>query len=343
MSRMDQTDRPAVAVVIVNYNRRDWLADCLRSVLAQSVQADEVIVVDNGSTDGSAEMAQENFGDRVKLVRLDENRGFAGGNNAGAQASAAQWLALLNNDAAADPDWLSWMLAEARPGVGMIACRILRAEDRDLLDNLGVGLWPDGMSRGERRLERDDGSSGAAALLPSGCAMMIRREAFEAAGGFDEDFFCYSEDTDLGLKARLLGWRTAVADRATVYHRGGGGTLGVVSAQKIYLVERNRIAVLLRYFPWRSILSSPLWTAARYLGLGRELLRGRGQTGPGAGLIAGLAALFRAYAHGLARAGRDLRARREWRRRSPLGRELVALWLREHRLSWQSLVRLGPR
>ena len=340
-----------VAVIVVSWNRRELLLDCLDSLMRQTLPPAEVIVVDNGSTDGSAQAVERLFGvgapAPLRVIRSDINLGFAAGNNLGAAAATAPWLALLNNDAAADPRWLEEMMKAAGPRAGLIACRLLRAERRDLLDNAGVRLWFDGMSRGAFHYFRDAEVQEPEALLPSGAAMMVRREAFEAVGGFDESFFAYSEDTDLGIRVRLAGWGCAWADRAYVYHRGGGGTLGVVSLRKIYLVERNRLRILLRYYPgWLLVLGIPL-AKLRHAALAGAMLRGAirrpktknpnrdGGAGQGMSVGAGLRALFQAYRDCWRGRAADLAVRRQW----PGGPAFIKAAL-DRRLDFASLTRL---
>jgi GT2 family glycosyltransferase len=174
--------------------------------------------------------------------------------------------------------------------------------------------------------------------------MLMRRGAFGEAGGFDEGFFCYSEDTDLYLRVRLLGWKCALAERAVVYH-DAGGTLGTISPEKTYLVERNRVSVLLRYYPARSVAASPFFTAFRYAGLaaatGRFMWKGPGE---GAlmqgGLGANVRALLRAYRDALRRFPTDLQRRREWRARAKTPQGQMAQWLRDYGLDGPSLFRL---
>jgi GT2 family glycosyltransferase len=273
---------------------------------------------------------ETDFAPRVRLVRLAKNLGFAGGNNAGARLATAEWLALINNDAIADPRWIERLLAAATDADGLVACRILRARDRDRLENTGVALWWDGMSRGMNHLKKDAETRALPPLIPSGCAMMVRRRAFDEAGGFDESFFAYSEDTDLGLKVRLRGYGCAFANDAVVHHHGAA-TLGVVSPEKIYLVERNRMKVLFRYFPLGLIVASPLFTAFRYLLLAARV-RGRGaQSGS-------FSALARAWRDGLAGMPHDLALRR----RLLAGKAgEMKFWLRRHRLDLASLTALG--
>jgi len=333
-----------VSVVVVNYNRKDMLADCIDSVLSQTRPPERVIVVDNGSTDGSVAMVRENYGGRVLLVELAENSGFAGGNNAGMEHVDTEWAALLNNDAVADPRWLEKLLNSAAgcDGVGMATSTILRGDCRDLLDNLGVGLGRDGMSRGSRHFCRAAEVIDEKVLIPSGCAALIRTSAFRQAGGFDTKFFCYSEDTDLFLKMLLLGWKTVLAKGACVYHHAGGGTLGVVSPFKTYLVERNRLFVLFRFYPAKAVLLSPCHTLFRYFLLSAEIFKNR-KSRPlpaGGGLSQNLAGLVKAYVHALSRLPAETRERRRWRGLSCPG--LLEKWTAVYGLDSRSLRGLEP-
>lgn len=324
-----------VSVIVVSWDRRELLLACLDSLMAQTLAPAEIIVVDNGSTDGSAAAVTERFGERVRVVRSEINLGFAGGNNLGAAAATGSWLALLNNDAIADPRWIEEMMSVVGPGVGLVAGRLLRAERPELLDNAGVRFWPDGMSRGAFHYFPDAGVKNPEVVLPSGAAMLVRRAAFNAAGGFDESFFAYSEDTDLSLKVRLLGFSCAWADGARAFHRGGGGTLGVVSPRKVYLVEKNRLRVLLRYFPAGAIAISPLWTAVRYAGLLRTMLRDHNHVKAGGSTLASFRALYEAYRDFWRGRAADLAIRRQYRG----GPELIGKALRL-RLDFSSLSRL---
>jgi len=341
-----------VSVVVVNYNRAEALRRCLCSLVGQTRPPDEIVVVDNGSDDGSAGMVENDFSDHVILVRMKENTGFARGNNEGIKASIGQWIALINNDAVADPRWLERMLETARqnPAASLVASRILCMDDRELMDNAGVAVWPDGMSRGVRRLEKDDKEVNQKPFIPSGCAMMIKREAFQQAEGFDESFFAYSEDTDLGIKVRLMGYGCAGAPNAFVYHETEGGTLGAMSPKKLFLVERNRVSIMLRYFPLTAVLSSPAYTALRCLGLAAALVkelssrqrRKQDKERSRAYMAAGLfPAVILAWLAAVARAPRDLKVRAQWKKRAAVHPSSMAAWLCVYRLDWKSLTALG--
>ena len=274
--------QPLISVVIVNWNGKHLLTECLDSLRAQDVEDVEVVLVDNGSDDGSAAFVRE-FYPAVKLISLPENRGFAGGNNAGIGAAQGKYIALLNNDTRADPAWLANLLREAEaapPEVGMWAGKILSYDNPGIIDNVGLLLYPDGLGRGKGRLEKDRGQYDlpGEALFPSGCAGLYRKEMLDEIGLFDEEFFAYADDVDIGLRARLAGWKCAYVPSARVYHKYSSSS-SAYSPFKAFLVERNRIWVLLKYYPVEMILASPFFTLLRLLAHLFGALTGQGASG----------------------------------------------------------------
>ena len=338
-----------VSVVVLNWNRAELLLECLESLAAQRFRDFEVIVVDQGSRDGSAAQVQARFGEAVRLIENPDNLGFAEGCNLGIRAASGRWIALLNNDAAADPLWLEELVkaGRSRPRIGLVACRILGRLERDRIDNVGVAVYPDGMNRGRAHGERDGGlyEEGFPVFLPSGCACLLRREMLEETGLFDQSFFAYSEDTDLALRGRLLGWECGFAPRAAVYHRYSA-TAGKVSSLKVFYAERNRIWLLLRYFPAWNLVFSPAWTLLRYLALVRpawKMWRSPGlqpwgrASGPGESMLKLASALLRAYASALAGFPRQWAWRRQWQARRRVNRWTLAQWLKENRITLAEL------
>jgi GT2 family glycosyltransferase len=205
----------AISVIVVNWNRRDLLKACLQSLRRQQVkQPFEVVVVDNGSNDGSPDMVLNEWGNNplvpIVLLRNPENRGFCAANNQGFAASDTEFVALLNNDAEAEPGWLQALASafESRPDVGMAASKILVHEDPRRIDKVGHLIYPDGQNRGRGTGELDQGQYDRVeeVLWPDGCAAMYRRSMLNQIGGFDEDFFAYADDAELGLRARIAGW-----------------------------------------------------------------------------------------------------------------------------------------
>lgn len=242
---------PRVRVLVVNYNSGAWLARCLESLRRQSMQDFEVVVVDNASTDGSFCLPA---GDpRFTALPQDRNLGFAAGNNLAAQGAQAIWLALLNPDAEAAPDWLSQLLAEAERHRDYVifGSTQLRADDPKTLDGTGDCLSAYGLSwRSGYNHPRSTVLPSGEVFAACGAACMIRRDWFERLGGLDERFFCYMEDVDLCFRARLLGvrvWQSAVA---IVQHAGGisGGGSGT-SAFSIHHGYRNLAWMLMRGMP----------------------------------------------------------------------------------------------
>lgn len=271
-----------VSVIIVNWNGKHLLAECLASLEAKGLKDSEIILVDNGSTDGSAAFVQEHF-PAVQVVSLPKNLGFAGGNNAGIAISRGKYVALLNNDTRADSAWLATLVKEAEanpPSIGMWASKILSYEKPDTFDNTGLLLYPDGLGRGRGRLETDHGQYDppGEVFFPSGCAALYRRAMLDEIGLFDEEFFAYADDVDLGLRARLAGWGCRYVPAARVYHKYSASS-SAYSPFKAFLVERNRIWVLLKYFPVELILLSPWFTLVRLLMHLFGALTGQGASG----------------------------------------------------------------
>ena len=279
-------------MVVVNWNRCNLLRSCLQSLARQDAEHPfEVVVIDNGSSDGSPEMVLGEFGNqttfRLKLIRNLENLGFCKANNQGFAATDSEFVALLNNDAEAEPGWLAALarIFENAPGVGMAASKIVVYEDPQRIDKAGHLIYPDGQNRGRGTGERDAGQYDRVeeVLWPDGCAAMYRRAMLDHIGGFDEDFFAYADDAELGLRARIAGWTCIYTPHAVVRHHRGT-TLGVRSTRRLHLIERNRVLLVAKLFPWSLIwLNAPYFLARLAAGLWAAV-RGKGEVGryPGA-------------------------------------------------------------
>ena len=302
-------------MVVVNWNRKDLLRACLRSLARQSGVAFETIVVDNGSADGSADMAEREFA--VRVIRNPENRGFCAANNQGIAAATGDFIALLNNDAEAEPDWLAALhdACNRRPDVGMAASKILVWEDPSRIDKAGHVIFPDGQNRGRGTgaVDRGQYDREEDVLWPDGCACLYRRRMLDQIGGFDEDFFAYADDAELGLRARIAGWTCIYTPRAVVRHHRGA-TLGKDSAHRLMLIERNRVLLALKLFPWSLLWLNPLFSLARIAAGVWASLRGSGDTSyyPGlSGKLRMAGALLRGDFEALRLAPRILRKRRQ--------------------------------
>jgi GT2 family glycosyltransferase len=270
------------SVIVLNWNGEALIAECVDSLLAQTYLRLEILVVDNASTDRSVSLIRERYGEKVCLIVNPANLGFAAGNNVGIAASRGAYVLLINNDAVAEPGWVEALVreAEADPCVGMCASKIVTHDDPGVIDSVGLLLFRDGLGRGRGRLQRDVGDFNKPedVLLPSGCAALYRRAMLDQIGLFDEEFFMYCDDVDLGLRGRVAGWRCRFVPDAVVRHRSSASA-GRYSLRKVFLVERNRIWVMMKYFPWSAVIVSPVWTALRLWWHGYAAWRGRGGAG----------------------------------------------------------------
>ena len=248
------TVAPDVSVIVVNYNGRHHLDKCLTAVARQDVEC-EIVLVDNASDDGSAAFVRERF-PAVRLVELDRNLGFAGGNNAGARAAAGRYLAFLNNDTQAESTWLRALMDAITdaPDVGFVTSRIVYMHDASVVDSAG-----DGLTRSGGAFKHGHGQPADRVLQSRevfgacGAACLFRREVFDAVGGFDDDFFLSHEDVDLSYRARLLGFRCRYVPDAIVSHVGSA-TLGRRSATAVFYGQRNGEWLYLKNTPWPLLL-----------------------------------------------------------------------------------------
>jgi GT2 family glycosyltransferase len=213
------------AVVIPNFNGVRWLPGVLETVARQTRAPAEVLVVDDGSTDGSLALLAERF-PAVRVLALGENGGFARTANAGLRAVGAEAVALVNTDVRLAPDWLERALAALRPSDAAVATKMVDLDDPSLLYDAGDVLRRDGACEQRGRFERDTGRYDEPGEVFSACAgaALYRREAVLACGGFDERFGTYLEDVELGLRLQLAGWRCRWEPRAVAEHAGGGST-----------------------------------------------------------------------------------------------------------------------
>jgi hypothetical protein len=241
------------AVVIPNFNGERWLPGVLDSVAAQTRPATEVIVVDDGSTDGSLALLAARYPD-VRVLALGRNGGFARAANAGLAAARADAVALVNTDVVLDPRWLEHALGAlaSAPGAASVATKMLDLADPTLLYDAGDVLRRDGACEQRGRFERDSGHFDAPGEVFSACAgaALYRSDAVLAAGGFDERFGTYLEDVDLGLRLQLAGWRCRWEPSAIARHAGGGSTEALQHGPGAW-VERNTLLLVARSFPLR--------------------------------------------------------------------------------------------
>lgn len=317
-----------VAVIIVNYNAGDMLGRCLAALERQTFRDFSVIVVDNASTDGSAEGIESRH-PGVKLLRAGGNIGFAAGNNLGIRhAAGAEWVLLLNPDAYAAPDCLERFVGAARQGThDFFGCLMRLADTPDFLDGTGDMYHTSGVAwRRDHGVALRAGTQAPGEIFaPCAAAALYRRADLEAVGGFDERYFCYFEDIDLAFRLRLRGLRCGYVPEAVVDHVSSGIS-GKRSDFSTYHGHRNMVWTYVKDMPallfW---LYLPLHLGANLFAIAACAARGQ----LGVVLRAKRDALLglpwvlreRAAVQSASRAGwRDLRA--------PMSRGLRALWSR---------------
>lgn len=250
-----------ISIIIITYNSATHLPRCLGCLKNQTYQNFEIILIDNASQDKTLEIAkkyQEEL--NLQIIEQKQNTGFATANNLGAKMAIGEWLVLLNADAFPQPDWLEKLLqaAEEHPEFAAFSSRQLSAENPEILDGAGDAYHINGMAwrwyisypANEYGLQTREVFTACAA------AAMYQREAFLDVGGFDEDYFAYFEDVDLGFRLRLRGYRTLYVADAVVAHVGSS-TFGKQSNFAFYHVHRNLIWAFIKNMP-----SALLW---RYL------------------------------------------------------------------------------
>ena len=262
-----------VSVVIPNWNGRRWLPGCLASLAEQQRAADEVIVVDNGSRDGSIDYLRREH-PQVRRLEMGANTGFAYAVNRGVEAARGEWIALINTDVVLSADWIARMLdAATRPpdadAVAAVACKMLSLHRPSLVYDAGDILRRDGVCEQRGRFMRDDGRFDQPGEVFGACAgaALLRRRAVLELGGFDERFFAYLEDADLALRLRLAGWRCRYEPVVALH--AGEGSSGQLAGGHHPLVARNTLLLVAKAWPvrWLGLVAyrqlSAAWWALR--------------------------------------------------------------------------------
>jgi GT2 family glycosyltransferase len=306
------------------------LEECIAALRGQTRQDFEIIVIDNSGRN----LTRRHALDGVRVISMPANAGFGSAINRAFEQSSAPFLITLNDDAVPCPGWLAALVGAAQTDrhVGMCASQVRL--DTDALDSAGMLIYGDGSS-----MQRGHGEPASSyanqeeVLLPSASAALYRRVMLNQIGLFDEHFFLYCEDTDLGLRARRAGWRCLYVPRAVVEHRYSHSA-GRVSTMKAYYVERNRIFVAMKNFPLRMLLVLPLHGARRYLAHVRAAFSGTGKSAQfraeGGGIAALAAIAVKAHFAFFAAAARIWRQRGAIRKSSRLSarefRRLIGLY-----------------
>jgi GT2 family glycosyltransferase len=267
--------KPLVSVVILNYNGLKYmgkgLKDCLDSVLKTAYPNFEVVFVDNGSEDSSADFVEESYGKRVKLVRNTKNLGFAEGFNSGIRVTKGKYLTLLSNDMTVHPSWLNPIvsLMDSNATIGLAGFkRMVRGQD-NLLDGVGSDLYLCGRVKPIGTYEIDKGQFEANIddLDFIGGAMTLRRETVQKVGLFDLDFPIFSEDVDLCFRIRRAGYKTVYVHDAVIWHRAHATLTGMDPKGLFmeYMANRNRVRFGIIHFTLKRLLSMMMIDSAWFM------------------------------------------------------------------------------
>lgn len=253
---------PEVSVIIVNYNGHQFLGPLFESLSRQTHPANEVLMVDNASTDDSVRFVRDRF-PWVKIIESPSNVGFAEGCNIGVANSHGQYVGLLNPDAVADQNWLAELVAalDADENVAGADSKIYRAENHTMIEEAGAGfnnlgyLWPLGFN------QPDTGQFNEPAQVPAftACAGLLRRRAFDGMPLFDGSLFMYNEEFELTLRLRGKGYSIVYVPASVVYHRGSKSVAQVSRNPRLFkrfYHDRNRVKILMKYYPIAVLLRS---------------------------------------------------------------------------------------
>jgi GT2 family glycosyltransferase len=264
--------RPLLSIIIPHYNAKAFLGPCLEALERQSYSCLEVILVDNGSSDGSVELTRHSY-PKVKIVELGQNLGLTGAINRGVAQASGEIVVALNNDTEVAPGWAQALVdaLQAYPDAGIVASKMLLFNQRDKLHSAGDGFGTDGIPINRGVWQQDTGQYDSDCYIFGGCggAVAYRRDMLADIGLFDEELFMYLEDVDLNWRAQLAGYRAVFAPRAVVYHHLSASGGGMVAS---YYTGRNTIFVLAKDLPgaifrryWRRIIGAQMRIAVEAL------------------------------------------------------------------------------
>jgi GT2 family glycosyltransferase len=308
---------PRAFAVVLNYDGKELLETFLPSVIAQDHDDFEVVVVDNGSSDGSVELLRERWPE-VRLIALPQNVGVTAALNEMVWAGSGEFVALLNNDVELEPSWLRILVdtMDRHPEAASAAGKLLQHRDRTAVDRVGDEVRWSSACFGRGSGERDVGQyeSAEEVFTVGGAAAVYRRSALRAVGPFDDDFFAYVEDVDWGFRARLAGFTARYEPRAVGYHLGGG-TLGDINTFSLYHLRRNQLWLVLKNYPAASLRRhAPAVVLFNVVAVGLAIRRGQ------------VKLVLKAYRDALAALRPTLRKRRAIQRQRVIGaRELNRL------------------
>lgn len=237
----------SVSIVIPNYNGERYLQKCLDSIMIQSMQPDEIIIVDNDSHDNSMDIIRR-YGDKIKTIIMDKNYGFSVAVNRGIKESKCDYVALLNNDTELQPQWLEKLVECISSDDKIFACcsKMLRYDNRNIIDDAGDFYTALGWEQKIGDGAHDDTDYLTSREVFSACAgaAIYRKSVFDTIGYFDENFFAYMEDVDISYRAKVYGYKNYYCAEAKVYHIGSATSGSKYNDFKVKLASRNNIYLI---------------------------------------------------------------------------------------------------
>lgn len=295
------------AIITVNWNGKHLLKELLPSLEKQTYRNFITIVVDNSSSDGSAEFVREKS-PWTKVIVMKKNTGFTGGNNAGFKEAMKnkdiKYIVTLNNDTIADRNWLRNLVraAEAEKNIGSCSSKVLYLYNKDIIDTAGIAIYKDGHAQSRGSMEKASKYSKKEEIFgASAVAALWKREALEKIGLFDDLFFMYQEEVDLAYRLRYAGYKSMFVPDAIVYHAHSASSKPF-SPLKAYYSERNRLWLVFKNFTWPMLLKSKYYTLKRYMALAKSAREKKGAAGEFVkrySFVRILAILAKAYVVGL--------------------------------------------
>lgn len=274
-----------VTIIIPNYNGCHFMEPCLASLGKQTYKDYQILIVDNASTDGSAEYVRERYPE-IKILCLDKNYGFSGAVNLGIRRCKTPYVILLNNDTTVDPHYIEELVKaiEASPRIFSVSSKMLQMYHPELIDSAGdlYTLTGWGVCRGAGR-PRSNYTKMDEVFSACAGAAIYRREIFKKIGLFDEKHFAYLEDIDVGYRAKIFGYRNLYCPTALVYHVGSGTSGSKYNSFKVRLSARNNVYLNYKNMPFLQLLINFLPLLGGYLlkyafflklGFGKDYLDG---------------------------------------------------------------------
>lgn len=312
---------PQLYIVIPNYNGEEHLVECLNSIRRQTIKDIKTIIVDNDSKDNSNKIIREIFPE-IKLIELNFNSGFAAGVNTGIKEALkdleCSYILLLNNDIECKDDFVEKFKAalSSEESAGSAACKMMNYYKRDIIDDAGDFIKKKGSPYQRGSEEKDFGQYNKTEFIFGSCAgaALYKRNVFEKAGFFDEDFFAYYEDIDFSFRLQLMGIKCIFTPEAVCYHKKGG-SFNKVSEFALYLRERNVFSMRMKDYPLKLlILYSPYFFFRRFY----RIFKVYKETSPSAAK-----ALTKGYIHGLLRIPSILKKRAEVQKTKTVSTEYI--------------------